>query len=81
MRPDKPQRHGPYYKLAYVHRGNPVCRFVRADCVEEMKKRLRIYKTFRRLLDQWIELSIRQGQLEFFSLAARKHATRKTPPL
>jgi hypothetical protein len=77
MHPKKPQKHGPYYKLAYVHRGKPVCRFVRADCVEEVKKRLRVYKTFRTLIDRWIELSIRQGVAEFFSPAAKKNAARK----
>jgi len=77
MHPKKPQKHGPYYKLAYVHRGKPVCRFVRADCVEEVKKRLCAYKTFRTLMDRWIELSIRQGVAEFFSPAAKRNAVRK----
>ena len=77
MHPKKPQKHGPYYKLAYVHRGKPVCRFVRADCVEEVKKRLRAYKTFRTLMDRWIALSIRQGVAEFFSPAAKMNAARK----
>jgi hypothetical protein len=62
-----PQRHGPYHKLAYVHRGQPVCRFVRAACVSEVKKRLATYKAFRRLIDRWIELSIQKGRIEFFS--------------
>jgi hypothetical protein len=63
----QPRRHGPYHKLAYVHRGKPVCRFVRADCVDEIIRRLTTYKTFRKLVDQWIEMCIRQGQVEFFS--------------
>lgn len=67
MDPENPQRHGPYHKLAYVHRGKPVCRFVRADCTAEVQKRLATYKTFRKLTDRWIELSILQGQTEFFS--------------
>jgi len=67
MDPKNPQKHGPYYKLAYVHRGKPVCRFVRAACVDEMKARLAVYKKFRSLMDKWIELSIRQGMIEFFS--------------
>ena len=71
MHPEKPQKHGPYYKLAYVHRGKPVCRFVRAACVDEMKTRLATYKTFRALMDKWVELSIRQGMIEFFSLTAK----------
>jgi len=72
MDPKRPQRHGPYYKLAYVHRGKPVCRFVRADCVKEVKGRLAIYKTFRSLMDKWVELSIGQGVIQFFTPVVKK---------
>jgi hypothetical protein len=72
MDPKRPQRHGPYYKLAYVHRGKPVCRFVRADCVKEVKGRLAIYKKFRSLIDKWVELSIGQGVIQFFSPVVKK---------
>jgi len=68
----RPKRHGPYCKLAYVHRGKPVCRFVRADCVRAVKERLAVYKIFRSLIDQWIEISIAQGVVEFFSPVADK---------
>lgn len=67
MHPKKPQKHGPYYKLAYVHRGRPVCRFVRAASTDTMKERLAVYKKFRSLMDKWIELSIRRGMIEFFT--------------
>jgi hypothetical protein len=81
MDPDHPRRHGPYYKLAYVHRGQPICRFVRADCVAEIKKRLAVYKTFRTLLDRWIELCILQGQQEFFTrpAAAKSKSVQPAP--
>lgn len=71
MHPEKPEKHGPYYKLAYVHRGKRVCRFVRAACVEDIKARLAIYKTFRSLMDKWVELSIRRGVVEIFAPAAK----------
>jgi hypothetical protein len=64
--PTEPQRHGPYSKLFYVHRGKKVCRFVRADCVDQVEERLQTYKTFRKLTDRWIELSIKIAQVEFF---------------
>ena len=67
VHPTKPERHGPYYKLAYVYRGKPVCRFVRAACVEDMKARVAVYKQFRSLMDKWIKLSIQRGVIEFFS--------------
>lgn len=75
LNPQRPQRHGPYHKLAYVHRGKPVCRFVRADCVTEVKRRLGVYKTFRRLIDRWIKLSIQRGKTEFFDQATRRNAS------
>jgi len=81
MHPQHPQRHGPYHKLAYVHRGKPVCRFVRADCVSEVLGRVATYKTFRKLIDQWVALCIRQGQVEFFSTPAapKNHPTPTVP--
>lgn len=66
MNPKSPQRHGPYYKLAYVYRGQPVCRFVRADRVAEVQKRLANYKTFREIIDGLIALSIQQGKIDLF---------------
>lgn len=69
MNTEHPHRHGPYHKLAYVHRGKPVCRFVRADCIAAVKQRLAVYKTFRKLMDRWIELCIQQGAVEFFNLS------------
>ena len=76
MHPKKPQKHGPYYKLAYVHRGKPVCRFVRAACVDDMKARLAAYKTFRSLMDKWIERSIQRGIIEFFTPVSKSQARR-----
>ncbi|MBW2295391.1 MAG: hypothetical protein JRG94_24250 [Deltaproteobacteria bacterium] len=78
MDPEHPRRHGPYHKLAYVHRGKPVCRFVRADCADEIKERLATYKTFRKLMDRWIELSIQQAQIEFFT-SSTKSKNKRAP--
>jgi len=75
--PENPERHGPYYKLSYVYRGKPVCRFVRAGCVAKLQKRLEAHKKFRSLMDQWIKLSIEQGRVEFFDTAGKKPPRRK----
>lgn len=76
LHPKHPRRHGPYYKLAYVHRGKPVCRFVRATCVQTVTTQLAAYKTFRTLMDKWIELSIRMGVIQFFSPPVRRKSDR-----
>ena len=80
MDPSNPQRHGPYCKLAYVYRGKQVCRFVRAKCVTQLKQRLAVYKLFRSLMDQWIELSIQQGTSEFFCQKTDEPGKHKSPP-
>jgi hypothetical protein len=76
MDPKKPQPHGPYHKLAYVHRGKQACRFVREECLKQIKSRLANYKTFRSIMDQWIALSIECGVIEFFS----KPSAKRTQP-
>jgi hypothetical protein len=67
MRKENPQRHGPYAKLSFTRRSKRVCRFVRADCVEPFEQRLAIYKEFKKLTDRWVALSIKIGELKFFS--------------
>ena len=70
--PKHPQRHGPYHKLAYVYRGKPICRFVRAGTEGLLSDRLAVYKRFRKLIDRWIQLSIQRGVLDFFPPAPKK---------
>jgi len=59
----KPRPHGPYFKLTYVFHGKFTCRFVRAESVQEVTALVAVFKTFRKLADQWIELAIQRGQL------------------
>ena len=73
-----PQRHGPYRKLDYVHRGKKTCRFVRAGTENDLTERTTTYRRFRKLIDRWTELSIQRGVIDFFP-AAKKVPKRKTP--
>jgi hypothetical protein len=77
MDPKKTQKHGPYSKLDYVHRGKKTCRFVRAGTENELAERTTTYKRFRQLIDRWTELSIHRGMIDFFPAA--KKATKKKP--
>ena len=58
--------------------GKSACRFVRADCLEQLKQRLDNCKTFRKLTARWVKLSIQAGTVEFFSKPDAAHP--KTPP-
>jgi hypothetical protein len=72
--PDRPAKHGPYSKLTYVHAGRPACRFVRPECVGELRERLANYKTFRKLTAKWVQLAIQAGMAEFFTKTEPGHA-------
>jgi len=76
--PINPQKHGPYNKLTYSHAGKAHCRFVRPECVDELKSHLDNYKTFRKLIARWVKLSIQAGTVEFFTKA--DDASTKPPP-
>ena len=80
MHPAHPQRHGPFSKLSYVYKGKTGCRFVRAACVDEVTRRVAVYKAFRALIDRWIKLSIQSGVIEFFTPAKAKSSKNKVIP-
>src|SRR6266852_2909089 len=54
-----PRRHGPYYQLNYVYRGNKTSRFIRREILGQVRTELANYKKFRRLTDQWIGLALK----------------------
>lgn len=67
--PKHPQPHGPYTKLTFAHRGRFICRFVRAESVEEVTAMVQNYKTFRWIIDQLVDLAIQRAQLGPLCLA------------
>jgi hypothetical protein len=78
MDPKHPQRHGPFHKLSYVFKGKTGCRFVRAVCVDEVIRRVAVYKEFRALIDRWIDLSIQSGTIDLFTRVATQSSKRKS---
>ena len=61
--PNKPRRHGPYYHLDYVHHGKKTTRFIRAAQLQEVRRQLAAFKKLRRLVDQWITLSLEKTEI------------------
>lgn len=61
--PDKPQKHGPYFKLSYMRYRKSTSEFVRKEDVEQLREHLRNYKTFMALKDEWIDRSIQLAKL------------------
>jgi len=68
--PQNPQRHGPYYQLSWVHRGKSTTQFIRRPFLPQVRAEIASYNRFRKLTDQWVNLSLRIAQARL--LAARK---------
>lgn len=79
--PENPRPHGPYTKLTYVHRGKYTCRFVRAASVQEVTALVAAFKTFRKLTQQWVSLSIQRAQLGSLQRTVRSPKQAKAAPL
>ena len=59
-----PQQHtGAYWQVSYTRRMKSRTEYVRQKCVKELRRRIATHKRFKRLVDQWIELSIEHSRL------------------
>ena len=56
--PDHPRKHGPYDHLNYVWRGRSLTEFVKPQDVAALRKQLAVYKRFRALTGEWVDLSV-----------------------
>jgi len=59
-----PEKHGPYYQLSYTRKGKGTTRFVRREALPTVRKQLRNYAKFRKLMDQWIDLATELSTLK-----------------
>jgi hypothetical protein len=62
--PDSPKKHGPYFQLSYTHAGKSTTAFVKAGQLNEVRAQLRNYQRFRKLIHQWVELSLQIAELK-----------------
>ena len=62
--PVRPQKHGPFYKLSYTHRGKSSTQFIRPQFVEEVRRQLAAYKKFKSLTEKWVALALEISKTE-----------------
>jgi hypothetical protein len=62
--PVRPQKHGPFYKLSYTHRGKSSTQFIRPQFVEEVRRQLAAYKKFKSLTEKWVALALELSKTE-----------------
>ena len=59
-----PQHHtGAYWQISYTRQMKSRTEYVREEWVKEIRRQIATHKRFKRLVDQWIDLSIERSQL------------------
>ena len=53
----------PFYQLSYTHRMRSRSEYVRPEHVAALRKETATFKRFRKLIDRWVDLSLRASQL------------------
>jgi hypothetical protein len=60
---DPQNQTGAYWQISYTRRMKSRTEYVRPECVKELRHRIATHKRFKRLVDQWIDLSIEHSRL------------------
>lgn len=69
-----PQHHtGAYWQISYTRRMKSRTEYVRQECVKELRRQIVTHKRFKRLVDQWIDLSIEHSRLTMQMAESKAH--------
>ena len=60
---DPQNRTGAYWQISYTRQMKSRTEYVRREWVKELRSQIKTHKRFKRLVDQWIDLSIEQSKL------------------
>jgi hypothetical protein len=61
---DRKEKTGAYWQLNYTHKMKTYTEYVRPGVLPEIEKETSEYKIFKKLLEQWIDLSIKLSKLK-----------------
>ena len=70
---DPKSRAGAYWQISYTRQMKSRTEYVRRERVAEIREQIATYKRFKRLIDQWLDLSIERSQLAI-QIAKQKSA-------
>ena len=69
---DPKQQTGAYWQISYTRQMKSRTEYVRRDWVKELRRQIAAHKRFKRLVDQWIDLSIKQSKLTMQTTEPKK---------
>lgn len=67
------EKRGGYYQLSYMHKMKSRTDYVRPQFVDQIRTQVATYKSFNKLVDRWIELTILHSKL-IIDIAKKKRA-------
>jgi len=56
------EKKGSYYQLSYTYKMKSRTQYVRPEWVDEIRGQIEVYKRFKKLIEEWIDLSIEYSQ-------------------
>ena len=68
---DPRERVGAYWQISYTRQMRSRTEYIRPEWVAETRRQIATYKRFKRMVDQWVDLSIEHSQLRM-RIAKRK---------
>ncbi len=60
---DPKTKSGPFWQISYTRNMKSRTEYVRQECVDDIRKQIATYKRFKKLMDEWIDLSIDASKL------------------
>ena len=60
---DRENQKGSYWQLSYTRQMKSRTEYVRQDSVKEIRRQIATHKRFKRLVEEWIDLSIEHSRL------------------
>jgi len=69
---DPKQRTGAYWQISYTRQMKSRTEYVRREWVKDLRCQIATHQRFKRLVDQWIDLSITQSKLAMQTTEPKK---------
>lgn len=60
---DRKNKTGAYWQISYTRQMKSRTEYVREEWIPEVRRQIATHKRFKRLIDQWIDLSIERSKL------------------
>jgi len=58
------EKKGGFYQISYTYRMKSKTEYVKAEFVQDLKGQIATYKRFKKLMQQWVDLSLRHSQMK-----------------